>query len=501
MVLFGSDLVRRLFLGTAVCLLFSAAGAQVVPQRHSVLAHKAAGQPAKFFPYPIHEMTLANGLHILIVPTPEFKDMVSYTTTVFAGSRNETEKGKTGLAHLFEHIMFRHEYGGVRGGYEELMNRIGTYNNAWTNYDMTFYHPFTFAEKLVGPVQTPQGPVPGVIALEASRFKGLKLDHRTFQVEAGAVLGEYRRIYSFPVQKMIEQMSPVAFPNHPYGHTVIGYLDDVEKMPQSWDAAWQFFRNYYTPNDVAIIVVGDVNPQKLFPAMEKAYADWKPAPTPKIPAAPEPKREKPVHVEWQAEVAPRLMVAYHTPPFVPGTPESAVGLVLDELLTSRSAPLYRRLRYQKQSVTSFDTYASPISTDPHWMLLGAELSLERFHKEGTKYVDDVRTDILNGTEALKDFSKEPGAVHTLEVIKSKVKNDFLGQWDTTDHIAQSLATFYRFNRDARVLDTLLQSVEALQPADIDDYAAKYLSREGRLVGTLWHGTQQPQTAAKKAEGR
>src|ERR1700752_2378523 len=130
--------MRASFRTAAVCLLLVAsAAAQVVPQRRSVLAHKEK-PPAKFFPYPIYERTLANGLHILIVPTPEFKDMVSYTMPVFAGSRNEKEKGKTGLAHLFEHIMFRHEYEGVAGGYTTMMNRLGTYNNAFTTYDFTF---------------------------------------------------------------------------------------------------------------------------------------------------------------------------------------------------------------------------------------------------------------------------------------------------------------------------------------------------------------------------
>jgi len=494
--------MKILFWRAAVCLLLVASAAcQVVPQRHSVLAHKPEKPAAKFFPYPIYERTLANGLHIMIVPTPEFKDMVTYATPVFAGSRNETEKGKTGLAHLFEHIMFRHEYDGVAGGYTAMMNRLGTYNNAFTTYDFTFYHPFTFATNLVGPVETSQGPTPGVIELEASRFKGLKMDPKVFQVEAGAVLGEYRRIYSFPTQKMVEEMSPVAFPNHPYGHTVIGYLDDVENMPHAWDAAWQFLHNYYTPNDVAVIVVGDVNPHQLFPAIEKAYADWKPVPTPKVPTPPEPKDEKPVHVNWEADVAPRLMVAYHTPAFHPGTPEAAVALVLGELLTSRSAPLYQKLLYQKQSVTAFSMSLSPVSTDPHWMLLAAELSLERFKKEGTKYVDEVRADISNGTEALKNFSKDPNAARTLEVVKSKVKNDFLAQWDTTDRIAQSLATYYRFNRDAHVLDTLLQSVDELKPEDIDDYAAKYFTRDGRLVGTLWHGAQRPENGSGKAETR
>ena len=77
---------------------------------------------------------------------------------------------------------------------------------------------------------------------------------------------------------------------------------------------------------------------------------------------------------------------------------------------------------------------------------------------------------------------------------------FWRSWDTTDHIAQSLATFYRFNRDPHVLDALLQSVDELQPADIDDYATKYFTRDGRLVCTLWHGPQQPETAPKKTDG-
>jgi len=332
--------------------------------------------------------------------------------------------------------------------------------------------------------------VPGIIELESSRFKGLKLDRKTFEVEAGAVLGEYRRIFSFPGQKMIEAMSPVAFPNHPYGHTVIGYRDDVENMPKAWDAAWEFFRNYYTPNNVAIIVVGDVNPQKLFPVIEKAYADWKPVPTPRIPTPPEPKNEKPVHVNWEADVSPRILVAYHTPAFVPGTKEAAVGLVLAELLTSRSAPLFQKLRYQKQTVNSFEPYDTPDSTDPHWLILSAELNLDRFRKEGTPYVDDVESDIIHGTEALKNFSKEPGAARTLEVVKSKVKYDFLGQLNTTEKIAQTLAYFYRFNRDPHVLDTLMQSVLELQPTDIDAYAARYFTREGRLGGTLWHGEEK-----------
>jgi len=99
---------------------------------------KQTSTSTKFFPYEVKTKTLPNGLTVIVIPTPEFKDMVTYSTAVFAGSRNETEKGKTGLAHLFEHIMFRHEFGGKPNGYDDAIRKMGAHNNAWTDYDMTF---------------------------------------------------------------------------------------------------------------------------------------------------------------------------------------------------------------------------------------------------------------------------------------------------------------------------------------------------------------------------
>jgi zinc protease len=482
--------MKARFLKVVLCLALVAApvSAQHLPARRGVTAQKPRpAAPARFFPYEIHHKTFANGLNVIIIPAPEFKDQVTYATSVFAGSGKETQKGKTGLAHLFEHIMFLHEYGGKPEGYEDAIKRLGADNNASTDYDLTFYHPFTFTSNLVGPVQTPEGPTPGIIELEASRFKNLKIDRKSFQVEAGAVQGEYRRIFSFPTEKLIEEMSPVAFPNHPYGHTVIGYREDVENMPNAWDAAWEFFRNYYNPASLAIVVVGDVNPQKLFPVIEKAYADWKPVPPPKTPAPIYPPNEPPVHVNWEADVAPHIMIAYHTPAEDPATADAAMALVLNELLTSRSAPLFQKLRYRKQTVTNFSTYATPDSTAPHWFVLDSELSLDRFKQEGDKYINDVQGDIINGVDELKNFSRQPNAARTLEVIKSKVKNDFLAQLNTTENISYIYSWFFRFNRNPNVLEVLMQSVMALTPTDVDTYARTYLKHEGRIIGTLWHG--------------
>jgi zinc protease len=303
------------------------------------------------------------------------------------------------------------------------------------------------------------------------------------------VLGEYRRIFSFPEEKMIEDLSPSAFPEHPYGHTVIGYRDDVEKMPEAWDVAWEFYHNYYTPKSVAIIVVGDVEPEKVFAEVEKRYADWKPVTPPQIPAEAAPTGEVSVHVKWDADVVPKLMVGYHTPAMKPGTKEAAVGLILQELLTSRSAPLFQKLRYQKQSATDFGMYGTPDSTDPQWMLLNADLVQERFQKDGDAYVQDVRKDIIGGVEALQHFSQEKDAAKTLAVVKSKVRNDLLARLNNTLSIAETMGWYYRFEQDPHAIDKLFAGLQALTPADVDAYARKYFTEKGRMTATLWHDAE------------
>lgn len=487
-------------------LLFAAMAVAQAPAPKAKPAAKSEARPEAtqkaFFPYPVEQHVLANGLPVIIIRAPEFKDMATYATAVFAGSRNETEKGKTGLAHLFEHIMFRHEFGGLPGGYDQMIRRMGADNNAWTDYDMTFYHPSTFSANLIGPVQAPGGEIPGLIELEAARFQNLTLDKKIFQVEAGAVLGEYRRIFSDPSEKMVEEMSPVAYPHHPYGHTVIGYADDVANMPNAWDAAWSFYHDYYAPNDVAVIVVGDVEPKRVLAEIEKRYANWKPSEVPAIPAEAAPTKEERVHVNWGADVAPRLMVGYHTPAMKPGSKETAVQMILAELLVSRSAPLFQKVRYQKQTVNDIGLEGGPEfieSTDPHLLLIDAELVQDKFKEGGDKYVGDVEGDIENGVDALKTFSKDPTAAKTLAVVKSKVRNDFLANLDSTLSIAQAFGWYYRFGRDPGVIDHLMQAIDALQPADIDAYASQYFTPQRRVVTTLWQGPEQPASPAKEGK--
>ena len=451
-----------------------------------VLAERPPAAPAKVFPYAIHKKTLANGLDVVVIETPEFKNVLSYNTLVMAGSRNELEKGKTGLAHLFEHILFRHAYKGQAGAYQDLMERLGTHNNAWTWFDITFYHPLTFTSNLAGRTLGAEQ-LPGVIELEASRFAALDFNEKIFKTETGAVLGEYRNSSTFPTLRMSEHLLALAFPDHPYGHETIGYYEDVVAMPNHYEAARAFYDTYYRPNNCVLVFAGDVKADEVFAQVEARYRDWQAKPAAAVAAAAPlqgPKRE---HVGWPADVAPRLYVAYRQPRFETASVETAVGQLLAELLVSRSAPLYKKLRFEKQTVSELafgEGTQGFESFDPRLAIFDAQLFKEQYAQKGTAYVDEVIRDIEQGAEDLKQFSRQKDAKQILQTLKSKYRYDFLAAMSSPAAIAQILAWYYRFERDPEVFEKLLGSVERLQPKDVDAFARKYFVPQNQVIITL-----------------
>jgi zinc protease len=431
-----------------------------------------------FFPYEVHKRTLENGLDVIVIPTPEFKDVLSYNTLVLAGARNEVP-GKSGLAHLFEHILFRHRWEGEEGGYSRAVEEMGAFNNAWTWFDVTFYHPLTFTSNLEA-----------LADLEADRFVNLDYTEKIFQTEAGAVLGEYRNNAADPGLRMSEVQSRLMYGDYGYGHTTIGYLEDVKDMPNEYEAAVKFYQEYYRPNNVVLIVSGDVKPERIFQITEQEYSDWQPRDLPDLPEPQPvggPKRE---HVDWEVDVPPRVQVSYRMPRHKTGSVETAVGQLLPELLASETAPLYQKLRFDKQVAADLFSGTSEYeSFGPGPLAISAVLYKEKYQESGTDLFDEVINDIEGALNDLKSFTSRPDAEQTLEELKSKYRYDLLAQLDSPGDIAENFAWYYRFERDPEVFDKLVASVQALTPQDIDTFAKEYFTPKNQVVITLAHEGQ------------
>src|SRR5215813_4308639 len=186
----------------------------------------------KIFPYQHDIDDLQNGLRLITVPT-EYPGLVALYIVVRAGSRNEVEAGKSGFAHLFEHMMFRGTDRFSPEKYDEILKRAGADHNAYTTDDYTAYHT-TFSKE---DLET-------VLDLEADRFQNLKYPIETFQTETRAVLGEYNKNSANPISKVFEVLRDTAFDVHTYKHTTMGFLRDVENMPTMYDYSLEFFRRY-----------------------------------------------------------------------------------------------------------------------------------------------------------------------------------------------------------------------------------------------------------------
>ena len=181
---------------------------------------------------------LDNGLTVLSVPF-DSPGIIAYYTVVRTGSRNEVEKGLSGFAHFFEHMMFRGTEAYPQEKYNDVLKSLGADSNAFTNDDWTCYHMTIPATALATAVE-----------IEADRFQNLKYDEPSFQKEARAVLGEYNKSASSPFLKLNETMQNTAYTTHTYKHTTIGFLADIEDMPNQYAYSKVFLRPLVPPREL-----------------------------------------------------------------------------------------------------------------------------------------------------------------------------------------------------------------------------------------------------------
>src|SRR3954447_15804571 len=293
--------------------------------------------PGSIFPYPIQKTTLENGLSVISVPY-DSPGIIAYYTVVRTGSRNEVEKGLSGFAHFFEHMMFRGTERYSQEKYNDVLKSLGADSNAFTNEDWTCYH-----------MTIPASALAKAVEIEADRFQNLKYDEPSFQKEARAVLGEYNKSSSSPFLKLAEALQDAAYTRHTYKHTTIGFLQDIKDMPSQYAYSKVFFDRWYRPENCSIVVTGDVKTEEPVSLARDHYGAWpRGKASVEIPPEPAQAEARSVRLGWPVPTLPILCLGYHVPASDPSNPDVAALGALEQALFGETSPLYKELVLKEQ---------------------------------------------------------------------------------------------------------------------------------------------------------
>jgi len=423
---------------------------------------ETAGQA---FPFPVHEKTLANGLRVYVV-SYDSPGLVAYYSIVRTGSRNEVEAGKSGFAHFFEHMMFHGTDTYPQDKYNAAIKAMGADSNAFTSDDLTVYH-----------ILAGKAALPKIVEIEADRFQHLTYKEPEFQKEARAVLGEYNKNASNPIEKMTEVLYDNAFTTHTYKHTTMGFVKDIENFPHELAYSRQFFDRYYRPDNVVIMVVGDADPATVFKQVEERYGSWKAGgPRPAVPKEPTQTKETVANLTWKGPTLPMLLMGWHVPAFSTTNVDVPTLDVLSELMFAERAPLYKKLVITEQKVESISGSADP-HVDPNLFTVFARI----------KKPDDMGYVQKSVTDELARIAKEGVDGKTLAEVVSHVKYAFAGQLSTADKVAYTASSFIALTGNLASINQYFALYDRVTPADVKRVAATYFAPTNRTVVTLKGG--------------
>jgi zinc protease len=437
------------------------------------LAASAAPRSARFFPYEPKVSALPNGLRVVRLAFPS-EGLVAFQTVVRVGSRNEVEPGHTGFAHFFEHMMFKGTPTRPEGQREAILSRAGFNDNAYTTDDFTVYHshgPSTSLEQL--------------IELEADRFRNLTYSEPSFQTEAKAVLGEYHKSASRPELKLEEALLGAAFKKHPYGHTTLGFYEDIQQMPSRYEYSKQFFARWYTPDNTVLVVVGDFDDAKLMTLVQQHYGPWKgTSARVVIPSEPPQAERRTTRVPWNGPTLPRQMIAWRTPPARLDTLDAAIQEVLAAYLVGPTSDLHKRLILEEQLVEEIGSWYFP-HRDPYLFTLDARLKDEQHRARVMAAVNQAVRALVTGRVNRQ----------RVEDIKSNIRYAFLMGLESADQIASQLAWFIGIFGDPDGVERHLQNIRRVTPERLVAFARAHLTARSRTEVTLTP-TPAPSAASK-----
>ena len=392
--------------------------------------------------------TLKNGLQIVVIPLENSTNVISTDIFYKVGSRNEV-MGKTGIAHMLEHMNFKSTKNLDAGEFDKEVKSIGGVNNASTSFDYTHYYIKSSTDNLDKSVE-----------LYAELMQNLNLKDKEFQPERDVVTEERKwRTDNSPLGYLYFKMFNNAYVYHPYHWTPIGFMNDI----RTWTLKdiKDFHKTYYQPNNAILIVTGDVDPKTVFKKVKKEFGDIKNKA--KIPefkfVEPEQDGAKRVIVHKDSEVE-MLAITFHIPDFK--DPDQVPLSVISQILYSgKSSRLYKELVDKKQLVNTIYAYNME-NTDPGLFIFLAVCN------PGIK-AEEVEKELLVQIELMKTTKVTSGE---LEKVKINTKSDFIYSLESSTSVA-NLYGSYLVRGDLSPLLTYEEDVKKVTAKQVQNIANKY----------------------------
>jgi zinc protease len=425
----------------------------------------------------VFERTLANGLKV-IVKEDHRAPVVVQQIWYKAGSMDE-RTGKTGIAHVLEHLMFKGTRSVPAGEFSRRIAAAGGRENAFTSYDYTAY--FQQLHKSVLPL---------AMKLEADRMHNLNLSAGEFAKEVRVVMEERRmRTDDQPQALLQEKMMAVAYQEHPYRNPVIGWMSDLESLDVADAAAW--YRLWYAPNNAILVIAGDVRANEVFALARRHYGGIARSILPPRRNYSEPAQLgiKRMVVKAPAEL-PQLLMSYHTP--VLRQPEQdwqpyALEILAGVLDGNESARLNKHLVREQQVASSVGVGYDSASRGPGLFTLQATPSTG-------KTVGDAETALRQEIALL---IKEGVSAEELKRVKAQVMAGEVYKLDSVFYQAMQIGQMESLGLGHKSLPVMLEKLQAVTAEQVREVAQAYLKDDNLTVAVL---DPQPLSGSHKVEG-
>jgi zinc protease len=322
--------------------------------------------------------------------------------------------------------------------------------------------------------------------MESDRFKGLKYGEDAFRTESLSVLGEYNKGVSNPVQPMFEKLRDLAYEKHTYKHTTIGFVADIKAMPGYYDYSKSFFKRFYRPENVVLLVVGDVKAQQVFDLAKQYYGDWTPGyQAPAIVPEPPQTAMKKGHLDWPNPTHPYLLVGYHMPAASTKTVDSAALNMIGDLLFSESAPLYQELVVNKQWV-DFVQGSPSDNRDPNLFIVLARVKSDDLMPKVKETIDRY----------MKELATQPVDPKRLARTKSHERYSFALGLDTPGKVAAQVAEVISQSNDVEDINRRFVQFDKVTAADVQRLARATFQPQNETEVTLSHPAGAPEKPAQ-----